>query len=149
GRERSNEPTKNLGRVVPIRKAVEHPHRALSSPVTGVGTIGRERNGFEVSQFARRGLNEQSDFPMAGVITEGNWFSIGRATAALGTEDEELFAAQFTRIPAHAGVLGPAENIAAGRFGQHLRRQRQAALRARTFSYNVENVRRGGRQEFF
>jgi hypothetical protein len=43
--------------------------------------------------------------------------------------NQHLFAGQLVGVPAHPGVLRHAEQVAAGRFHQHLRRQRQRALR--------------------
>ena len=53
------------------------------------------------------------------------------ANAALGADNQHLFAGQLVGIPAHSGVLRHAEQVAAGGFHQHLRGQRQRALRPR------------------
>jgi hypothetical protein len=48
--------------------------------------------------------------------------------AALGA-DQHFSAGEFVGIPAHTGVLRHAEQVAAGGFEQHLRGERQRALR--------------------
>ena len=75
-------------------------------------------------------LHEQADFPVAGVIPERDGPAVGGADAALGAEHQELRPAQLARVPAHAGVLGQPEDVAARPLDQHLRGQRQAARRA-------------------
>ena len=42
-------------------------------------------------------------------------------------DDQHFLAVQLLRFPAHAGVEGHAENIAARAVDQHVRRQRQLA----------------------
>ena len=51
---------------------------------------------------------------MAGVIAERDGRAVGRADAAVRAEDQEFLAAELRRIPAHAGVLRPAEQVAGG-----------------------------------
>ena len=46
-------------------------------------------------QFLGRGLHQQPDFPVAGVIAQSDRRAVGRANAAMGTEDEELLAAKL------------------------------------------------------
>src|SRR5262249_3860946 len=75
--------------------------------------------------------------------------AVGGADAALGAEDEELLAAQLGRVPAHAGVLAPAEDIATGGVEEQLLGQRQTASRAGGLSVDVveHRVRFGQRSE--
>jgi hypothetical protein len=75
---------------------------------------------------------------VSGVQTERDGPSIRRAYAALGAEDEELRPAQLLGVPAHAGVLGEAENVAAGRLAQQLLGQRQTAGRPGGAGLDVE-----------
>ncbi len=56
---------------------------------------------------------------MAGVIAQRDGRAVGGANAAVGAQDQEFFAAQHSRVPAHAGVLRPAEQIAGGACQQH------------------------------
>ena len=71
---------------------------------------------------------------------ERDWLS-GRFTqAALRAEDQKTFAAQFGRVPAHAGVLGEAEEVAARFFEQHPFIERQAANRPGRAGAHLKNV---------
>jgi len=77
--------------------------------------------------------HEQADLPVAGVIAERDRLALLRAEAAHRADDHILRSAERVRAPAHPGVLGQAEDVAA-RFGaQHLRRQRQTPVRALAF----------------
>ena len=57
---------------------------------------------------------------MAGVEAERDGGAVGGAQAAVGAEDEDFGAEECVRFPAHAGVLGQAEEIAGGRGEEHL-----------------------------
>src|SRR6187402_826994 len=66
---------------------------------------------------------------MPRVKSERDGSSILCAEAAMCTEDKELRVQEARRLPSHSGILGEAEEIA-GRLGkQHLRRDRERALR--------------------
>ena len=78
---------------------------------------------------------------MPGVKTEGDRLAVRRAHPPLRAENEELFPAKLARVPAHSGVLRPAENIAARRLAEHLRGQRQLPRRPRRFGANAKDVR--------
>ena len=97
------------------------------------GSVQKPANGMAAqrAQLLRRGLHEQADLPVAGVIAERDRRAVRRADAALRAEDEELRAAELARVPAHAGVLRQPEEVAAGALEQHLLGQRQLALRGR------------------
>ena len=113
-RERSNQAAEDRGGVVAIGEAVEHRRRALRTAIAGIGARGREGDGARALELVRRGLHEQADFPVPGVIAESDRRSVRRADAAVRREDEELFAADGGRLPAHPGVLRPAEDVARG-----------------------------------
>src|SRR5688572_13675084 len=119
-REGAGEPAKDKRRVVAVGKAIEHADGSLGAAIARVGAVSGERNRFESAQFLSRGLNEQTDLPMAGVITERDRLAVWSAHAALSAEDEKLFAAEFARVPSHTGVLSQTENIAAGGIREHL-----------------------------
>ena len=89
-RERADEAAEDEGGVVAIRQRVEHAGGALRAAVARVGAGGGEWDGAERFQLARGGLDEQADFPMAGVIAQRDGGAIRRAEAALRGEDEEL-----------------------------------------------------------
>ena len=78
-------------------------------------------------QFLGGGVHQQADFPVAGVVAERDGRAVGGANAAVGAEDEELLAAERGGVPAHAGVLAPAEEIAGGPLEQHLGSDGQGA----------------------
>ena len=88
-------------------------------------------------KFLGRRVHEQADFPVAGVIAQRDGRAVGRADAAVGAEDQELLAAERGRVPAHAGILGPAEQVAGGTVEQHLGGDGQRALRAARAGANV------------
>ena len=90
---------------MPVVPCVRPSHGSEQKPAKGMV--------FSRAKFLRRRLHEQADFPMAGVIAERDRFAVRRAQSALRAEDEKLFAPDFGGIPAHAGVLRQAEQIAA------------------------------------
>jgi hypothetical protein len=67
---------------------------------------------------------------MARVIAERNRRSIGRADASMRAEDEEFLASERGDVPAHPGILAPAEEVASRPLDQHFRRHWQRSLRA-------------------
>ena len=85
---------------------------------------------------------------MPGVITKRNRPSVFAADSSLCAQDEILIAQQLLRIPAHAGVLGEAEQIAARLRAQHLLGNRQSARRTSGAGLDVGNHGLGTAQEF-
>ena len=75
-------------------------------------------------------MHLQANFPVAGVVTQRHRAAVPGANPTLSADNQHLFAGEFVGVPAHAGVLRHPEQIAARRLHQHLRRQRQRALRA-------------------
>ena len=51
---------------------------------------------------------------------------------------QKFLAAEQGRVPAHAGVLGPAEEVAGGAVEQHFRRNGRGALRSARFGGHIE-----------
>ena len=80
---------------------------------------------------------------MPGVISERYRRAIGIPNAAVGAEDQKLFAAKFAGVPAHAGVLRESKNVATRTIEQHLFGQRQTACRSTCFGSDLVDVRRG------
>ena len=111
--------------VVAVRQGVHHAGRALRAAVAGIGAGAGERDGVQRLQLARGFGHQQADFPMAGVIAERDGRAVCSAQAAVRAEDQELRVEQPRRVPAHAGVLRQAEEVAGGRVEQHLRRDGQ------------------------
>src|SRR5262249_7804149 len=136
--------TENQRSVIAVRKAVEHSDGALGSAIAWIGAVRGKRDCFQVPQLARRGLDKHPDFPMAGVITQRDRLAVRCAEPALRAQDQKLLSSQFTRVPTHPGVLRPAKDIAAGRFGKHLRSERKLACRAVRFGPDVVDLRRTG-----
>ncbi len=97
--QRTDEPSEDGGRVVAIRQRIEHGGSALAAAVAGIGAVGGEGHGALRFQFARGGFHEQADFPVAGVIAESDGRAVGGADAAVGAEDEELFAVRAPPDP--------------------------------------------------
>ncbi len=135
--ERADEAAKNLRGVIAKREAVEHAGRALGAPIARVRAITGEGQGAELPQLQGRGLDEQADFPVPGVVAQRDRFAVRRAQSALGADDEELFAADFTRIPPHPGVLAQAEDVAARPLAEHPGRERQASGRPGRFGFEL------------
>ena len=69
---------------------------------------------------------------MPGVVTQRDGATVFGSDTALSTEDEELLAAQFGRVPSHARILGHAEEIPAGGLAQHRLGQREFSGRTRS-----------------
>ena len=57
---------------------------------------------------------------MAGVVAQSDRGAVLGAQTALGGEDQVLGLGHVGRIPAHAGILGQAEKIAAGLLQEHV-----------------------------
>src|SRR5262249_2848809 len=120
----------------------------LGAAIAGVGAKGGKREGAEAFEFPGGGFDEQADFPMAGVIAQRDGFSIGRADAALGAEEEKRFARGFAGVPAHAGVLSEAEDVAARTMAEVVVGQRQASDRTGGFGFDLEEVAAIGGEGF-
>ena len=105
--------------------------RALRATVARIADEGGERDPAVAGDLLRRRLHLHADLPVPGVVAQRDRASVSGADAALGADDQHLFAGELVGIPAHPGVLRHTEQVAAGGFHQHLRGQRQRALRPR------------------
>ena len=76
--------------------------------------------------------------------TEGDGGSVGAAQSSVGAEDEHFRSEQLLRFPAHAGVLGQAEEVAGGRGKQHFRGNGQQAARTRRVGRHLVELEAGG-----
>ena len=130
-RQGANQTTKHNRRIVAVRQGIKHAVRALRAPVARIADEGRKRDPAVAGDLLRRGLHLHADLPVPGVVAQRNRPSVTGADAALSANNQHLFAGQLVGVPAHPGVLGHAEQVAAGGFHQHLRGQRQRALRPR------------------
>ena len=86
-----------------------------------------ERNRSRAREFSGRRFHQQPDFPVTGVISKGDRRSVRCADSTVGREHQELPPSECRGVPAHAGVLRPAEEIARRAFPEHLRGQWQRA----------------------
>ena len=127
--QRADQPPHRDRGVVAIRQAVEHARRALRSAVARIAAERRERQHAGLAQRARRLVHEQPDLPVPGVIAEGDRRAV-RVCAARRACSARASAADSTSrgIPSHPGILGHAEQVAAGLVQQHLLRQRKGSL---------------------
>ena len=116
--------------VVAIGQAVHHSRRALGAAVARVGARGRERQARRLADRLGGRAHQQADLPVAGVVAERDRLAVVAAQAALRAEDQVGRARGLARVPAHAGVLGEAEEVAARGRAQHLRFEREAAAGA-------------------
>ena len=138
-RQAANEPANNGGGVIAIGQRVKHARGALSAPVAGIAHVAGERHRAEPAQFLRGGAHLKGDLPVPGVIAERDRLAAFPAQPALSAENEIGGARHFLCAPAHAGILTPAEEVAAGSITQHFLRERQAAGRAGGFGADGEN----------
>ena len=108
------------GGVVAIGEAVHHAGGALGAAIAGVGAIDGEGDGVVGADGLGGFLDEEADFPVAGVVAEGDRAAVFGAQAAFGADDDVLFAVDFFRVPAHGDILGHGEEVAAGFVEQHV-----------------------------
>ena len=99
--------------IMPVVPCVRPSQGSVQAPAKGAACSGL--------QLARGFGDQQADFPVAGVKTERDGLPIFSAHAAVRAENEELGIEQPRGLPAHAGVLGEAEEISRWRVEQHLR----------------------------
>jgi hypothetical protein len=130
-----------LGGIIPIRQAVEHAMSALSATVAWIGAEASKRNRVQSTEFQGGGFDQQADFPMSSVISQGNGFAIRRPQTSLGAQDQKLPATEPFWIPTHPGILRPAKDVTAGSGPEHFRGQGQAPARPRGLGLNAVNVR--------
>ncbi len=142
--QRADQPAEDRSRVVAVGQRIEHSGGALGAAVARIGAIGRERDGAARLQLFGRGVHQQADFPMACVIAERHGRTVGRADSAVRAEDQELLAAERRGLPAHAGILAPAKEVARGTMEQHLRSNRERARGSRRLAANIVQRRVGG-----
>ena len=147
-RQGSDQPAEDNGRVIAIRQAIEHAHRALGATITGIGYTGSERQRLAVSKRLSRRPREETNLPMARVVAQRDGATIFGPDSALGAEDEELLAAQFGRVPSHARILSHAEEVPAGSLAQHRLGQREFPGRTRPAGPQAGQIWRKMSKEF-
>ncbi len=129
-RQRSDQPPEDDRGIVAIRQAVHHPGRPLRAAVARVGNHAGKRHDVEPPQFLGRLLHQHADLPVPRVIAQRDRLAIRGAQPALRAQDQVRIARDLGGRPAHAGVLGQAEQVARRPFLEHLVGQRQRAGRA-------------------
>ncbi len=135
--QRSDQAPEDDGCVVPVRQAVEHSGSALRAPVAGVGAVAGERDRAQSLQFLRRGLHQEPDLPVAGVVAERDRLALGVPDPSVGAEQKDLLPAQVLRLPAHSDVVRPGEQFPRRPFAEHFGGERQGALGTRRPGVNV------------
>ncbi len=147
GGQRADEAAEDGGGVVAIGQRIEHAGGALGAAVAGVGAVGGEGDGAVGLELFGGGVHEQADFPVAGVVAESDGRAVGGADSAMGAEDEELLTAERGRVPAHAGVLAQAEEVAGRAVEEHLGGDGEHAGGAGGFAADVVDGGVGGVQD--
>jgi len=137
GWQRADQPAQDDGCVIAVSQAVHHPACALRPSVAWIADEAGEGNGLDPLELFSGSLGQQTDFPMAGVISQGNRSAIRGANSTLCAENQVFVSAELARIPTHSGVHGPAEDIPAGCLLQPIRLQRQGSGWAGGVSPNI------------
>ncbi len=78
----------------------------------------------------RSGLDQQADFPVAGVVPERNRRAVWIANAPLSAEDQVLIAQDPSRIKSHSHALGQPKQVTAAPVPKDFIAQRQLTARA-------------------
>ena len=109
-------------RVVAVGQAVHHAGRALRAAVARVGDEAGERHRRRArSSSSRRRLHEQADLPVAGVIARArSGVPSGARMPPCVLRIRNSGPRRRRGLPAHAGVLRQAEQVAAGRVAQQV-----------------------------
>ena len=111
--QRADEPPQDDGGVVAVGQAVEH---ARACPACGRrrDRCSRRRTGCRPARAAPRPPPARAGRPPSGRCgSRARRRAVGVAHAAVRAEDQDLGPAQLRGRPAHAGVLRPAEQVAA------------------------------------
>ena len=119
-RQGADHPAHHQRGVVAIGQAVHHAGRALRAAIAGVGAINGEGDRVAGADRLSRLLDQQADFPMPGVITQGDGTAVFSAQAAFGADDHVLLAVDLFRMPAHRHILRHGEEVAARFVEQHI-----------------------------
>ena len=130
--------------IIAIGQRIEHPGRPLGAAIAGVTAEGREWNPTLLLEDRGGLLHEEGDFPVPGVQAKCGGSAIRLTDAAGGGEHEKLRASEGGRVPAHAGVLGPAEDVPAGGVAQEGAGEGERSGRSRGGGANREDFRIAG-----
>ena len=130
GRQRTGEaPEDNCG-IVTIGKGVKHPRCALRTAITWVADKARKWRRALLAEAYRGGSYLEADFPVTGVVAEGDRFAIVVAEPAESREDKVFILRDRARFPAHPDVLCEAKQVTAGPVEQHVLGEGESACGA-------------------
>ncbi len=141
--QRAHQAAQHHGGVVAVRQAVHHAGGALGAPVARVADVAGEGRRPQAGEFLGSGLHQPAHLPMPGVVAQGDGRAVRGADPAQRAQDQEFFRQQARRLPAHGGILGQPEDLAAGGAAQQIGVQRQAALRPGGVGRHLVNGRVG------
>ena len=85
--KRSHQPSKNNGGIVAIGQRVQHSGRTLRASIARVGAGARKWDCTQVAQFPRGLGHQQTNLPVAGMKSQRDWRSIGRAQTTVRAQD--------------------------------------------------------------
>ena len=114
-----------MGGIIAVGQRVHHSRRALRATVTRIAAEPGEGDRPALAKLDGRLVHEEPDLEVAGVVAQSDRRAVLGANPALGAQDQVLVPAEVGWVPPHAGVLRPAEDIAARQRAEHLRRERQ------------------------
>ena len=84
----ADQAAEDSGGIVAIGQAVEHAGSALGAAVARIGDEARERDRAESGEFLGAFANLETDLPVAGVIAEGDGFSVFVSKSAQSRENQ-------------------------------------------------------------
>ena len=126
-----------------MRKAVEHRRRALRAAVARIRARGGERDRARLFELASRRFHQQPDFPVSVWYPSATGVPSG-ARMPWVDRIRNSRPPSAGRLPPHAGILGPAEQVAGWPLPQHRWREGKGAGGPRNACRNVEQRGIGG-----
>ena len=142
-RQRTRQPAKHDRGIIAIGQAVEHADRSLRAAVARVGAKPGEWNGLQAAKFFGRRLRPANRFPNDRCDSRAQSASpSGARSPPCVLRMRNCLRPSFGGIPAHAGVLRQAKQIAAGAVQQHVLGDGQTASRPGRVGLNLVNIRR-------
>ena len=130
GRQRTGEASKDNCGIVAIGKRVKHPRRALRTAITGVADKARKWRRALLAEAYRSGSYLEADFPVTGVVAEGDRLAIVVAEPAESGEDKVFILRDRARLPAHPDILREAKQVTTRPVEQHVLGERKSACGA-------------------
>ena len=106
--------------IVAIWERVKHADCPLRSSIARVAHKACKRNAPSFAEPLGCRLHHQPHFPMTGVVPQSDGLPILASNTPLRAQQQELRPHHFLDVPAHSGILGPTEKVAARPSPQHL-----------------------------